>query len=621
ELSKIGFKVNKEFGDLNKAFVVVYGSDPAASKWHLYTEGWGGRSAFVRYDSVGLGQMYAPWFSNMPGFNDPTYWNYQNKRLDEITQRIYTGDFATKEEREELIRQATIEGIDEAVRIFLASKIDQYVTNESVNGVVNDFGAGVPSRFTPINAKIDSDLLKIGVKQIYQGAWNPVGGLSDAYSKHIWDVLFDPALFKDPYNGQTIPIRLDWKVETNGPTEKIELPKDVITWDTTQQQWQRVNDNATASSKVTFDISFSNWHNGVPMDMKDLLYSFYFTLEWGSTPTENDKTFDTEFTPRATQLVKTLKGIRVLDNDTIEVYVDYWHFDQGEIADWASIWSSMPWEVFAAMEQAVIDGKVSFSRSGAVSKNVNWLSLIVPNDANIIKQYLQEFKNEDFVPKPLDKFEDSVTYYDNRYESSIDWIDKYNHAVISNGPFYLESYSPESRTITIKVFADDSYPFESGKWSKFENPEIPKITSIKHSPLLVKKEPFDMKIKTTHATDLQYFMINSDGKIVEHGRKTIKDSPLNLHLTAEQTDRFEKGAADLKLFAISKQVLRPDFFTTSILVTNEGESVPQVQVKDRIEPIETQLVGVLVVGVTIVVAVLLFVYKKKIMKPKQYGIL
>ena len=68
ELQNIGLTVKKDFGDLNKAFVVVYGSNPSDLKWSLYTEGWN-RSAFVKYDSVGLGQMYSPWFSNMPGFN------------------------------------------------------------------------------------------------------------------------------------------------------------------------------------------------------------------------------------------------------------------------------------------------------------------------------------------------------------------------------------------------------------------------------------------------------------------------------------------------------------------------------------------------------------------------
>ena len=40
ELERMGFAVKKDFGDLNKAFVVVYGSDPADLKWSLYTEGW-----------------------------------------------------------------------------------------------------------------------------------------------------------------------------------------------------------------------------------------------------------------------------------------------------------------------------------------------------------------------------------------------------------------------------------------------------------------------------------------------------------------------------------------------------------------------------------------------------
>ena len=188
EFEKIGFTVKKEYGDLNKAFVIVYGSNPSDLKWSLYTEGWA-RSAFVKYDSIGLAQMYSPWFSNMPGFNDPTYWNYENDKMDELTQKIYTGNFESSEKRSELIQEAVVEGINESVRIFLASKIDQYVVNEKVSGIVNDFGAGVPSRFTPINAQSNEDELVIGVKQIYKGAWNPVIGLTDSYSRHIWGII------------------------------------------------------------------------------------------------------------------------------------------------------------------------------------------------------------------------------------------------------------------------------------------------------------------------------------------------------------------------------------------------------------------------------------------------
>ncbi|MEK0382211.1 MAG: ABC transporter substrate-binding protein, partial [Nitrosopumilus sp.] len=435
ELERIGFKVTKDFGDLNKAFVNVYGSNPADMKWSFYTEGWGGRSAFVKYDPVGLGQMYSPWFSNMPGFNEPSYWTYQNEYLDTITQKIYTGNFSSADERIDLFKEATIEGVNESVRIFLASKIDQYVVNEKIDGIINDLGAGVPTRFTPINARTDSDSLKIGVKQIYQAAWNPVMGISDIYSRQIWDTLYDPGVFKHPYTGNTFPIRTDYVIETAGSDGKLDVPDDAIIWDPVLQSWREVDPNTQATSKVTFDLTLSKWHNGSLMDMNDVLHSLYFTIEWGSEQQEDDKTFDTEFTPRASQTVKTLIGVRPLDEKTLEVYVDYWHFDEAEIADWASLWSSVPWELMTAMEQSVIDGKVSFSRSGAVSKSVNWLSLIVPNDAEIIKQYLIEFKDSNHVPPALDYFDLRNNYFDSRYDASIKWIEEYNHAVISNGPF------------------------------------------------------------------------------------------------------------------------------------------------------------------------------------------
>ena len=215
ELESFGFIVKKDFGDLNKAYVIVYGSDPSEQKWNLYTEAWSS-TGFSRYDSISLAQMYAPWFSNMPGNNTPSYWNYQNEFLDTVTQNIYSGNFETSDERTLLIKDATKEGVNESVRIFLASKVDQYVANESVTGIINALGAGVPSRFTPINAGSEDDSLVIGVKQIYQGAWNPVAGLGDIYSNQIWTILSDPGMYGHPFTGEIQPLRTTWTIETNG---------------------------------------------------------------------------------------------------------------------------------------------------------------------------------------------------------------------------------------------------------------------------------------------------------------------------------------------------------------------------------------------------------------------
>jgi peptide/nickel transport system substrate-binding protein len=611
ELERIGFTVKKDFGDLNKAFVVVYGSNPADLKWSLYTEGWN-KSAFVKYDSIGLGQMYSPWFSNMPGFNVPDYWNYQNEYIDSLSQKIYTGNFSSSKEREELIQQATVEGVNESVRIFLASKVDQYVVNQKISGVVNDFGAGVPSRFTPINAQSDKDELVIGVKQIYQGAWNPIMGFSDSYSRQIWGILSDPIAFPHPFTGEMLPVRGDWKVETAGPDGMLDLPDDAIIWDPISQEWINVPKDAQAISKVTFDLEFSNWHNGQKMDMNDVLHSLYFTIEWGTQTDENDKTVDDEFTPRAAQSVQTYIGVKQIDEDTIEVYVDYWHFDEGEIADWASLWNTMPWEIFSAIEQAVIDGKVSISRSGVGSKNINWVSLIIPNDAIVIQSYLDEFKNEKFVPAPLKQLESELKYFDDRYSASSEWITKNNHAVISNGPFYLNGYSPESRTITVSAFEDESYPFKAGYWSDFENTAFPKITKVEIPNLIQKEEELTVSLETSQTDSILYFLNNNNGDLVLSETIKVKENPTVIKIYGEHTKELGIGANDLKIFAISNTVLKPDFYATSFLVTNDQNQLPEIsQEGTQFRDNEETVLWFVLPIIGIIIAVAVFLKKRK----------
>ncbi|MHA7647576.1 ABC transporter substrate-binding protein [Nitrosopumilus sp. S4] len=608
ELQKMGFIVKKDFGDLNKAFVVVYGSNPSDLKWSLYTEGWN-RSAFVKYDSVGLGQMYSPWFSNMPGFNDPSYWNYKNEKIDDLTQKIYTGSFESYEERSKLIQDAVVEGVNESVRIFLASKIDQYVTNEKISGVVNDFGAGVPSRFTPINSKGENNELVIGVKQIYQGAWNPIMGLTDSYSRQIWGIISDPGAFKHPFTGETFPVRASWKVESAGPDNKIQIPQEAILWNPYLQKWEVVGSDVVATSKVTFDFEFSNWHNGQPMDMNDIFHSLYFMIEWGTKTDDNDKTFDTEFTPRAAQSIQSIKGVKQVDRDSIEVYVDYWHFDDGEIADWAILWNTMPWEITAAMEQAVLDGKASFSRSGATSKNISWLSLIIPNDAKMIKEYLSSFRESDFIPISLIDRNQPNESFNQRYVSSINWIESKNHAVISNGPFYLESYAPESRTITVKSFVDESYPFKIGKWSEFENVEFPTINNVDIKNSIQQGKEFEIKIQTENTDSILFFLTNNEGNRILSKNIKIDDNNTLITIISEDSEKLGLGANNIKIFAISNSILQPDFFESSFFVTKSSQELPSSEL-DSVK-FEEDKVGLEFLIIPIIIFAVVIILKKR----------
>ncbi len=611
KLESIGFIVKKEFGDLNKAFVLVYGSNPAEQKWHLYTEGWGS-SGFTRYDSVALAQMYSPWFSNMPGNNNPSYWNYKNDFLDEVTQKIYSGEFDTAEERTMLIKKATKEGVDESVRIFLASKVDQYVTNDNTHGAINALGAGVPSRFTPINLQTLDSSATIGVKQIYQGAWNPVAGLTDTYSTQIWYTLFDPSLSGHPFNGKIFPIRTDWQIETKGHESVVNVPDDAIIWDSKSKNWKKVGPGISAVSKATFDLKFGEWHHGQKMDMNDVIYSTYFLLEWGSEKDENDKTFDSDYSPQAAQTAKTLVGIKPIDEDTIEVYTNYWHFDEGEIASWTSPWSSMPWEIMAAMEQLVVDGKISFSRSESISKNVNWLSLIIPNDARLVQNQLESFKASNFIPESISEFNQISDYQISRYQASVDWIDKYEHAIISNGPFYLDGYSPDSRSITIKSFDSIEYPLKQGMWNKFEQVEFPKVESVDINELVQKGTKLDIPIKTKNSTEIHYFLSNSQGEIIISGIQNVYNDQTIITLENETMKNLPNSPNTLKIFAASDNVLKPYEFSTSFLVVEHDSSFPEPIISTNSLNIqETDYTISIVIIILIIIGLITFAVKKK----------
>ncbi|MGB6462976.1 MAG: ABC transporter substrate-binding protein [Nitrosotalea sp.] len=609
QLQKIGFVVKSDYGDLSKAFSVVYGSNPADMDWNIYTEAYtvGG---FVRYDSVIVAQMYSPWFSNMPGFNNPEYWNYENNSLDSVSQAIFVGNFTSSATRAELINDGVVDGIQESVRIFLAAQVDQYVANKKVQGIINDFGAGITSRLTPINSRDNSDTIKIGVGQIYQGAWNPIAGFTDSYSQEMSAPIMDPGDFKNPYTGITIPVRTTWDVKTAGPLGKLDVPNDAIRWDPVQQKWIQVGPGIKSTSKITYHMKFSNWHDGRPMDMNDVLYGIYFLYQWGWDQASQTETFDSEYSPKANQAAKTLIGVRVIDNDTIEVYQNYWHFDDREIADSAQVWPAMPWELMYAMEKSVTDGKLAFSRSDAISKNVDWLSLIVPKDAKIIESNLQEFEQDGVVPKALMGLAGS-SYCDLRYNSSISWIDKHNNAMISNGPFYLDSYLPEARTISIKSFDDPTYPFGAGYWKEFEQVQLPKIEKVNVPTVVTIGQDLNIPVSVTPDSDVYYYFINAQGNLVYSGMQNSGNGNFSIVVPATKTMNFTIGANDLQIFTVSDSAYRPDTFSTSFLVMEKGYEIPSENINAVMQNTADDQNYVMLIPLIMVGVIIAFVYVKR----------
>jgi peptide/nickel transport system substrate-binding protein len=263
----------------------------------------------------------------------------------------------------------------------------------------------------------------------------------------------------------------------------------------------------------------------------------------------------------------------------------------------------------ASMEQIVVDGKSSFSRTESITKNINWLSLIIPNDANQVKIQLNTFEENEHIPNALKQFNPQNGFQNIRYNSSQEWIDENNHAVISNGPFYLDRYSPDSRTIVIKSFDYGNYVFEQGKWKEFEDVKFPSINSVEFTQPYVLGSNEEILVSTENSSEIHYFLINSEGKIILNGIKEIIQDKASINLDRNST--ISEGVYTIKIFAASDNVLKPYEYSKSFMIISNDKEIPKTEVISDIKESEVNYWYILLVIPIFSIIVVLIVRKSR----------
>ncbi len=475
DLEKAGFTVERMYMEFGPAIETVYNTDPAEFKWQIYTEGWG-KTQLVKYDND-PGSYTAPWEGNMPGWATEGWWQYKNDELDQLTQKLYRGEFASKQERDEMMRRVLELALTDAVRLWVATRLDSYIMREEMTGVSQDLGAGLRSLLVWRNAYMPgkSDMT-IGHLWVWttRTTWNPmqvslVGGFIDVYSVDLAYLTADPSTWAHPYTGIPIPFRGSWEVRTAGPTGSITVPNDAYIWDAKADKWVPAG-GATAKSVVTFDYSRflqSNWHHGVQISLADLLYH---------VATRMDLAFDEEksaLEPAISSLLKgsleLIKGIRVLPDNRVEVYIDYWFFENAYIASFADLWPTLmvPWEVIAATDRLNYqEKKYAYGGASASARGVKWINLVLSDHANDVVSTLEAMKSEGYFPASYftigDRVFETAENTQARYDAAIRWGQDHGHMWISNGPFYLVSFDSAAQTAVLKAFRDPTYPFRAG---------------------------------------------------------------------------------------------------------------------------------------------------------------
>jgi peptide/nickel transport system substrate-binding protein len=173
----------------------------------------------------------------------------------------------------------------------------------------------------------------------------------------------------------------------------------------------------------------------------------------------------------------------------------------------------------------------------------------------------------------------------------------------------LSAYSPESRTIIVNAFDDQTYPFRLGYWSEFEKTEFPKITNVNVPSIIQKGTELEIDVDTNQADSILYFLTDNNKNSISESIN-IDDNSAKIRISGEKIKEFGIGAKDLKIFAISNSVLKPDYYSSSFLIVENNVELPELNQKN-IEFNQNNSSEMIWLIVPLVIAIGTIIYIKK----------
>ncbi|MFQ6012917.1 MAG: ABC transporter substrate-binding protein [Thermoplasmata archaeon] len=496
QLRAVDFQVTVNPSPSSDAIPLVYGGDPSIGAWHIYTEGWA-FTANTAWDDGQIWVFHDCVFEPFCGrFGAPgTY--FPPTDFDTASEDLAFGRYTSLAERQQLIRDLTPRTLAETnYRMWLQAEQAVFPTSNRIQDVVMDSFGGPWTFYTLKSARllagepgVDPETGVGGELQIlnfiaFNDAWNPwtdPGWLYDAIQRRA---IGDVGMWLHPQTGLWTDFRVNTAVDTAGPTGSLPVPTDAMVWNATQEQFVQVGTGVTATTKVTSTISeWGKWHNGMDITMDDVVAGIAGT---------NRRAFGdvSRGDPRAagagTKLFYTdiLKGFKVLDDNTIEAYIDFWHVDNQEMAAAGFFYLSaeeapVPWEIQEAAFQSIIDNVTAVHEQTATLEDKIWLDL-GRNPASIAAMdtaftaISAENAGAGRIPQGMGAW---ITQAEAtaRYAASQQFRTDFGHWYASNGPFVLTSIDANLKQTVMTAFRD-GYPFTPDQWDDMKIREVPDLS-------------------------------------------------------------------------------------------------------------------------------------------------
>ena len=113
----------------------------------------------------------------------------------------------------------------------------------------------------------------------------------------------------------------------------------------------------------------------------------------------------------------------------------------------------------------------------------------------------------------------------------------------------------------------------------------------------------EIHVLTENSSEIHYFIINSEGRIILNGVEKIVNNNASINLDAETG--INEGINTIKIFAASNNVLKPFEYSKSFMVITDDKEIPDSKILENIteKQEEDYWYGLLIIPVLIAITV------------------
>ena len=594
-LEDIGFTVDRQEKTSPEAATCWISSDPMTGCFGFYTGGWVS-TAINRNHQYEFGDFYTPL-----GWGIPLWQAYNN--TDEffaVAEALYNSEYATMEERAEMMAQALVLSLEDSNRIWLKDDTGIAPLRNDLSLASDLSGSIYGSWLWAETLKYEGTLggsVTIGMPSIMTEPWNPLEGSNWVYDMMPIRGMNSPAVVPDPFTGLQLPnrlekaevyveeglpvgIALDWVTLEFVP--EIAVPEDAWSdWDAENQVFitaaERFPEGATAKSKVVmyYEEDYFDkikWQDGSPVTLAD--HIMFMIIEPFDRAKEASAIYDEAQVPSFETFMGAFKGWKIASEDplVIEYYTDAYDLDaENNISNFRAAHSSYfqcgeaGWHNIALGMMVEANGEAAWSSDKADANEIEQLNYIGGPSIDMLKAALDTAQADGYIP-----YAPTLSQYitaeeaAERYANLQEWFRRRGHFWLATGPFYLEKAFPVEGTLILQ--RNEQFPDMSTKWDKFAEAPIPEVLvdgpgSVDIGTEAVFDVFVDFKGEPYAMADIdlvKYLVFNATGELAFQGAAdAVEDGYWTVTLGADATADLEAGSNQLAVIVVSKRALVP----------------------------------------------------------------